>query len=133
MKVLIGWCILSGIYRYMEFYVKEIGEPNFSPDKLQQDAELSMLMTQIETILFTRKGDVLGDLEFGASLEDYVYELRYNDFQLKKVINEQIAQYVPLAQKYSVDIQVDYAKEVDRHAVFLDITIDSRLQLGVYI
>jgi hypothetical protein len=117
----------------MEFYVKEIGEPNFSPDKLQQDAELSMLMTQIETILFTRKGDVLGDLEFGASLEDYVYELRYNDFQLKKVINEQIAQYVPLAQKYSVDIQVDYAKEVDRHAVFLDITIDSRLQLGVYI
>lgn len=117
----------------MEFYVKEIGEPNFKPDVLQQDAELSMLMTQIETMLFTRKGDVLGNLEFGASLEDYVYELRYNDFQLKKVINEQIQQYIPLAQKYSVDIQIDYAEEVDRHAMFLDIVVDSRFQLGVYI
>jgi enolase len=117
----------------MEFYVKEIGEPNFSPDKLQQDAELSMLMTQIETMLFTRKGDVLGDLDFGASLEDYVYELRYNDFQLKRVINEQLNKYIPLAQKYNVELEIDYAEEVDRHAVFLDITVDSRFQLGVYI
>lgn len=117
----------------MEFYVKEIGEPNFNPDKLQQDAELSMLMTQIETMLFTRKGDVLGDLNFGASLEDYVYELRYNDFQLKRVINEQLNTYVPLAQKYNVELEIDYAEEVDRHAVFLDITVDSRFQLGVYI
>lgn len=117
----------------MEFYVKEIGEPNFSPDKLQQDAELSMLMTQIETMLFTRKGDVLGDLKFGASLEDYVYELRYNDFQLKRVITEQLNTYIPLAQKYNVELEIDYAEEIDRHAVFLDITIDSRFQLGVYI
>jgi hypothetical protein len=117
----------------MEFYVKNVGEPNFSNDKLQQDAELSMLLTQIETILFTRKGEVLGDSNFGANLEDYVYELRYNDYMLKKSIQDQLLAYVPLAQKYSVDIQIDYAEESDRHLVFLDIVIDSRIRMGVYI
>jgi len=117
----------------MEFYVKDIGEPNYSPDKLQQDAELSMLLTQIETLLFTRKGEVLSDPDFGANLEDYVYEFRYNDYMIKRSIQNQLNLYVPLARKYPIDIQVDYAEETDRHAMFLDITIDSRMQMGVYI
>ena len=117
----------------MEFYVKNVGEPNFSPDKLQQDAEISMLLTQIETILFTRKGEVLNDSNFGANLEDYVYELRYNDYQLKTVIDYQLSEYVPLASKYNVDISIETVDDVSNHIVFLDITVDSRFQLGVYI
>jgi hypothetical protein len=117
----------------MEFYIKNIGEPNYKPDALQQDAELSMLLTQIETVLFTRKGEVLGAPDFGANLEDHVYELRYNDYQLKKIIDEQLNAHVPLARKYSVDVTVEMVEDATRHAMFLDITVDSRFQLGVYI
>ena len=117
----------------MEFYVKNIGEPHFQSDKLQQDDDLSMLLTQIETVLFTRRGEVLGNPDFGCNLEDYVYEFRYNDFMLKKVIDEQFTKYVPLTRKYKVEIYVDFAEETDRHAVFLDITVDSKIQLGVYV
>jgi len=73
----------------MEFYVKNIGEPNYKSDVMQQDTELSMLLTQIQTMLFTRKGEVLGQPDFGANLEDHVYELRYNDYQLKTVVVNQ--------------------------------------------
>jgi phage baseplate assembly protein W len=117
----------------MEFYVKALGDPNFNRDKLQQDDDISMILTQIETILFTRKGSVLGSPNFGANLEDYVYELRYNDYLLKGAIEDQISRYVPLARKYPVDVSVEFTDEVDRHVVFLDITVDSRFQLGVYI
>lgn len=117
----------------MEFYVKDIGEPNYQPDKIQQDAELSMLLTQIETVLFTRKGQVLGNPEFGANLEDYVYSFRYNDYMIKKVLVEQLNMFVPLAQKYNVDVGVDFVENSDHHVMFLDITVDSRFQLGVYI
>lgn len=117
----------------MEFYVKTLGDPGFNPDKLQQDEELAMLLTQIETILFTRRGSVLGNPDFGANLEDYVYELQYNEYLIKRAINEQLNKYVPLSKKYPVSIDVDFTEELNRHVMFLDIRVDSKFQLGVYI
>ena len=43
----------------------------------------------------------MGDPEFGANLDDYVYALRYNETMLKGVIEKQIAYYIPLAAKYN--------------------------------
>lgn len=117
----------------MEFYVKNIDEPNYSSNEMQLDAELELLLTQISTMLFTRKGEVLGEPDFGANLEDYVYELRYNDYQLKTVIDNQLNQYIPLSSKYKVDVNIEVVDGVANHVVFLDITVDSRFQLGVYI
>ena len=117
----------------MEFYVKNIDEPNYNSKEMQLDAELELLLTQISTMLFTRKGEVLGEPNFGANLEDYVYELRYNDYQLKTVIDNQLNEYIPLASKYSVDVNIEVVDGISNHVVFLDITVDSRFQLGVYI
>jgi phage baseplate assembly protein W len=117
----------------MEFYVRSLGDPGYNPDKLQQDDDLSMLLTQIETILFTKKGSVLGNPDFGANLEDYVYELRYNEYLIKSAINEQLNRYVPLSKKYPVSIAVDFTEELNRHVMFLDIRVDSKFQLGVYV
>lgn len=117
----------------MEFYVKDIGEPRYQSDKLQQDEELTMLLTQIETILFTRKGEVLGDENFGANLEDYVYALSYNDFMIKKTIKDQLKLYVPLAKKYNVQVEAEFTHESDRHVMFVDIVVDSKIQLELYI
>jgi|TARA_B110000977_G_C10968053_1_gene451232 hypothetical protein len=117
----------------MEFYIKTLGDPNFDPLKLENSTEISGMLAQIETVLFTRKGDVLGDPDFGANLNDYVYSLSYNDYLLKNVVIEQIYQYVPLAQKYQLSVEVDFTQEVDRHLVFINIVIDNKYQLGVYV
>ena len=117
----------------MEFYVKSINDPNFQIDKLQQDDEISMLLTQLQVILGTRKGDVLGNPDFGANLEDYVYEFRYNDYMLKNIVEQQISAYVPHAAKYNVEVDIQFLNEVYRHTVYLDIIVDSRFNLGVYV
>jgi len=49
------------------------------------------------------------------------------------VVAEQIFQFCPLAQKFNVTVDVDFTKEVDRHAVFIDIRVDNRYQVGVYV
>lgn len=117
----------------MEFYIKAKGDPNFDRNKLESSSEISKILTQIELILFTRRGDVMGNPEFGANLEDYVYSLSYNDYLLKNIVAEQIYRFVPLARKYNIEVDVEFTQEVDRHVVFVDIRVDNKYQIGLYV
>lgn len=117
----------------MEFYIKNLQDPNYQHDKLQLDDDISLILTQLETILFTPKGSVLGDVGFGCDLNSYIYELRYNDFLVKNEINKQIGLYIPLASKYPISVEIDMVDQIDRHIMFVDITVDSKFQLGIYV
>ncbi len=117
----------------MELYIKTIGDPNFRDDQLQSDEEIQLMLTQIETLIFTNRGEVMGQPGFGLNLEDYVYSLMYNDDMLKGVVSNAISQWVPLSNKFPVDVNVEYTTESDRNAVYIDITIDNRYGIGLYI
>jgi hypothetical protein len=117
----------------MELYIKTIGDPNFRDDQLQSDEEIQLMLTQIETLIFTNKGEVMGQPGFGLNLEDYVYSLMYNDDMLKGVVSSAISQWVPLSNKFPVDVNVEYTTESDRNAVYIDITIDNKYGIGLYI
>lgn len=117
----------------MEFYVKSLSDPNFERNKLQQDNDLNMMVTQIETILFTRRSSILGKPDFGANLEDYIYTFRFNDYQIKNEVNGQITKYVPLANKYKVVIDVNFTEENTRYIMFLSITIDAKIKLSIFV
>lgn len=115
----------------MELYIKTIGDPNHNPTEVHTKNEISQLITQIETILFTNKGEVLGDADFGCSLNDLLYELNANEFMIKNEIDKQIARYCPLASKYRVDAEVGFIRGEVRDEAFIDITIDSQYMVSV--
>jgi len=117
----------------MDFYVKAPGDPNYDPYQIHSESEVAQLIGQIETTLFTNRGDVLGDPNFGVSLEDLVYSLGYTEEQIQKIIYDQFDAYIPLAQKYDVKITVAFYKGEVRDIAQIDITIDSKYQVGVYI
>lgn len=117
----------------MEFYIKTYGDPKFDVSQMEIDDEITELLIQLETLLFTTKGSVLGDADFGLNLDDYVYSFRYNDNMLVKVCKEAINKFIPLSKKYNVDVTVDFTEEVDRHLVFISIVVDAKYQLGLYI
>ena len=67
----------------MDFYVKAKGDPNYDPRKVHSESEIAQLIGQIETMLFTNKGEVLGQPDFGCNLDDLVYSLGYNEEQIQ--------------------------------------------------
>ena len=117
----------------MDFYVRVKGDPNYDPYKVHSESELAQLIGQLETMLFTNKGDVMGDPEFGANLEDLVYALNYNESQIQQVIDDQVDKYIPLARKYKLQTTVEFYKGNVRDIAKIDIIIDSKYQVGVYI
>ena len=84
----------------MDFYIKYIGDPNYEASQVQTNGEIEELIQQIETILFTNKREVLGEANFGCSLEDLIYSFKCKEIELQNKINEQINQFCPPANKY---------------------------------
>lgn len=117
----------------MELYVKYIGDPNYDPNQVHIENEVQQLITQIETTLFTSKGEVLGTPDFGCNLEDLIYSLGYNEHQLKSKIDSQLASYCPLAKKYNVETKISFLRGTVRDIAYIDITIDSKYLVQVYI
>lgn len=117
----------------MDFYVRVKGDPNYDANKVHSESELSQLIGQIETMLFTNRGEVLGAPEFGANLEDLIYSLGYNESQIQAIIDGQMKRFIPLATKYDVQTQVSFYRGNVRDIAQINIEIDSKYQVGVYI
>tara|TARA_B000000441_G_C21734079_1_gene348518 strand:- start:1101 stop:1457 length:357 start_codon:yes stop_codon:yes gene_type:complete len=115
----------------MELYIKTIGDPNYNSREVHCSNEIKQLMTQIETVLFTRKCDVMGEPQFGANLEDLIYEFQFNEYDLKREINEQITTYCPLAEKYNTNVEVSFYRGEVRDQAQIDIEIDAQYLVGI--
>jgi hypothetical protein len=110
----------------MDLYIKYIGDPNYNSTQIQNNGEIEQLLTQIETILFTRRQEVLGSPTFGCNLEDMVYSLGQNEYQIRSTIDDQISRYCPLAVKYNVETDVKFFRGEVRDIAYIDITVDSK-------
>tara|TARA_X000000368_G_C22870942_1_gene640881 strand:- start:327 stop:683 length:357 start_codon:yes stop_codon:yes gene_type:complete len=117
----------------MELYIKTGEDPNFDPLSVDTENEVQQLITQLETILFTNKQSVLGQPGFGVNLEDLIYSFNFNEYEIKRIINDQLRDYCPLAGKYNVDVDIEFSKGEYRDAAVLSLTIDNRYVVGVKI
>lgn len=115
----------------MDLYIKYIGDPNYQTGVVQNVDEVQQLLTQIETVLFTKKRDVLGKPDFGCNLEDLVYNLNQSEYQIKNEIQHQIANYVPLASKYKTKVNVSFYRGEVRDICYIDITVNNEYTIQV--
>ena len=52
-----------------DFYLRQTNDPAFRPDQLEVYDDLEGMLQQIRMVLFTQKGEVLGEPDFGLDVE----------------------------------------------------------------
>jgi hypothetical protein len=114
-----------------EIYCRNVNDPGYRPAQLETPNELEALLTKIRMIIFTKKGEILGEPNFGLSLEEQLFELQVNSYQIKTAFNGQLAAYVPEAGKYKVEIDVNFQPGEVRDFCYIDIYIDGTKYVGV--
>jgi hypothetical protein len=114
-----------------EIYCRNENDPGFNPQALETSNELEALLTKIRMIIFTSRGEVLGNPSFGLSLEEQLFELNANNVMLERSLTDQLAAYVPEAGKYKVDVSIKFQPGEVRDFCFLDIYIDGTKYIGV--
>jgi len=89
-----------------DFVIRYPGHPKYVPGKIIEDDDVEVIVQKLEMILYTKKGDVLGDEDMGSNLEYYLWQTNVTTGTLKNIIGEQIQTYIPelLVLGYTFDL-----------------------------
>jgi phage baseplate assembly protein W len=75
---------------FKDHYIGYVGHPRFVVNKIVEDDLIRVIIQKYEMILFTNKGDLLGDPDFGCDLPRLLFQTKVSAQGVKKIILQQI-------------------------------------------
>lgn len=110
---------------FTDFYIRYPDHPSFNSEQVIEDEIVRVIVQKYETILFTNKGEVLGDPNFGADIERLLFKTKVSGTYVEKIINDQIAQYIPELNNVSYDLSVTFEPNPNNYSdmMFIDFKV----------
>ncbi len=87
-----------------DFYTRTMDDPKYLGDRVEISDELESAIQQVKMTLFTRKGEVLGEPDFGIDLDSYLFEYSIDPLSLAQDATGQINKYVAEARKRQITV-----------------------------
>jgi hypothetical protein len=122
---------------FTDFYILYKDHPRYVPKELIEDEIINVIIQKYEMVLFTNKGEVLGDPNFGANLPELLFQTKVSDTYVKDVINEQIGTYIPelLNTNYTLNVVFVQDPENYQDIMFVNLKVadyDVYAQIGKF-
>lgn len=106
-----------------DLVIRYPGHPKYEPGRIIEDDEVEVIVQKLEMILFTNKGEVLGDIDIGVNLEYYLWQTRITTSNLKSKIQEQISTYIPELNSLGYTFELLLYEGTLRDILYLNFTI----------
>jgi phage baseplate assembly protein W len=119
-----------------EFYLRAPEDPNYRQDQFVSIDQIENTIEQVRMTLLTKKGEVLGEPNFGLDVTKYLFEFEGSG-QLTRLENEafeQVEKYVQMARIYEVvptAFTLDGMDDPYKAGIGLDIKINGRRSFAV--
>lgn len=112
-------------FDFSDFYIKFPGHPKFNDTEIIQDEILKVVVQKIEMILFTTKGELIGDPDFGGDLPIYLHQTKVNSDFVEKNLREQFSTYIPELDIIGYTMNITFSQNPYEYSdmMFIDITI----------
>jgi hypothetical protein len=110
---------------FTDFYILYEGVPKYNSAELVEDDLIRVIIQKYQMILFTIKGEILGEPDFGANLDELLYETTVSEQFVQETIEEQLSVYVPeiLGSAFSVKVVFVQDPENYQEMMFINLTI----------
>lgn len=109
-----------------DFTIRYPGHPRYLSTKIVEGDPVEVILQKLEMVLFTNRGEVLGDPSFGASLEYYLWRTELPANSIKSEIDDQVHQYVPELNQMGYRSSVDLYKGSVRDIMVVNIFFSDR-------
>ena len=111
---------------FIDFYIGYPGHPRFRDPEIIEDDVIRVIVQKYEMIIFTNKGELLGDPNFGADLPNLLHETRLSAEAIEGDIRAQIADYIEEIDNIDYELQVQIFEDPERYQEFMVINFKIR-------
>jgi hypothetical protein len=114
----------------IDIYFKLPSDTVFDPNGIEEESVLETFLQQVDMILTTTKGTVLGDPEFGLNLDQYLWSFTGGSGSIKQQIEQQINNYIYLEDPIDYSIDVNFISGEIYDTILIDIVVDGNKIAG---
>ena len=108
-------------FNFSDFYISYPGHPNFNNSELVEDDIIRVIIQKYEMIIFTNKGELFGDLNFGADLLELLNETRLSSETIESDIKKQITEYIEEIAGMNYTLKVTFYEDPDRYQEYMEV------------
>ena len=119
-------------FNFTDFYLGYPGHPRFRALDLIEDDVIRVIVQKWEMILFTNKGEVFFDTEFGGDLPYYLHQTRLSSDTIEKDLKQQIASYIPEISGIDYVLTVSFFEDPERYQEYMEVYFQIK-DLDVYL
>ena len=94
-------------FDFKDFYIGYPGHPRFAEPKLIEDDLIRVIIQKYEMIIFTNKGEVFGDPDFGGDLTFLLHQTKLSAETIKKDLISQLITYIPELTTNGIDFKLN--------------------------
>lgn len=110
-----------------DIFAIPVDEPRYKENVLEIHSELDSIIQQVDCLLFTGVGDVMGNPRFGCNLEQYLFETTWNESAITEMIRGQIRDYIVYDENvYHLDVSVSFVQWEQNVAMVVDLKINNK-------
>ena len=106
---------------FKDHYIGYLGHPKFIVNKIIEDDVIRVIIQKYEMLLFTNKGELLGDSDFGCDLQKLLFETRIAKSGVRIIIIDQINKYIPEIEKTNYFLDVEFSTDPENFQEVMEI------------
>ena len=106
---------------FIDFYIGYPGHPRFRDPELIEDDVIRVIIQKYEMIIFTNKGEVFGDPNFGGDLEKLLHETKVSAKVVENDLRDQIIEYIPEIRDIAYELSVSFYQDPENYQDVMEI------------
>jgi len=104
-----------GEFDFRDLYIGYKDHPRFQVNRIITDDAIRVIVQKYEMILFTNKGELLGDPDFGCDLPILLHQTKVSAKATRAIINEQIDKHIPELKGTTYQLDVTFEQDGENY------------------
>jgi hypothetical protein len=108
-------------FDFSDFYIIYPGHPRFNDTQIIEDDLIRVIIQKWELMIFTNKGELFCDPEFGGDLPKYLHETRLSAETIESELRDQVGKYIQELESINYTLQINFYEDPERYQEYMEI------------